>query len=389
MNSNEKFELFKKQVLEWRDAHEDEYIKFAEKMSRDDKITAYAKLYLKLGKSLPKFQKLWLSCWSGATRSDLSLVEKLSKETGIAQFLVEEFQQQKNGTTVPLLLSWMFSGAMFEVILGVLENTIKKNQIPTFVRPIIPRIMKADVSVSVKNGYRSVNDWKQYADDLAIVAPKSISLKILKDFIEANGEKLYVADATEEPQEAEVDVDLNPEQKSELEDKNSIAPTDHEAAEEETITATHSAEEPTENPTEEPVKEALPVEKFSNLLLCENKLFVVDVVRKHLLIHRRGVDIAELLLVLLDLEIYDGGDDTARFVKALKAEYEHQGVKIVSTRMVQNKISELRSMTTVQITNAKGIREPKKVHTYETPDYADDIERLRDKIKLAISTQSE
>ena len=46
-------------------------------------------------------------------------------------------------------------------------------------------------------------------------------------------------------------------------------------------------------------------------------------------------------------------------------------------------------MTTIQIINAKGLKEPKKVHTYETPDYADDIERLRDKIKLAISTQSE
>lgn len=380
MNNKEQFELFKQQVLEWRDAHEDEYINFAEKMSRDDKITAYAKLYLKLGKSLPRFQELWHSCWSGAKRSDLSLVEQLSKETGIAQFLVEEFQQQKNGTTVPLLLSWMFSGAMFEVILGVLENSINKNQIPTFVRPVIPRIMKADVSVSVKNGYRSVNDWKQYADDLAIVAPKSISLKILKDFIEANGEKLYVVDDTVESPEAEVDVDQNPEQKSEVEDSNSTAPVYQEAVEETITTALSS---------EKPVEESRPVEMFSNLLLCENKISVVDVVRKHLLIHRRGVDMAELLLVMLDLEIYDGGDDTARFVRALKAEYEHQGVKIVSARMVQNKISELRSMTTIQIINAKGLKEPKKVHTYETPDYADDIERLRDKIKLAISTQSE
>jgi hypothetical protein len=380
MNNKEQFELFKQQVLEWRDAHEDEYINFAEKMSRDDKITAYAKLYLKLGKSLPRFQELWHSCWSGAKRSDLSLVEQLSKETGIAQFLVEEFQQQKNGTMVPLLLSWMFSGAMFEVILGVLENSINKNQIPTFVRPVIPRIMKADVSVSVKNGYRSVNDWKQYADDLAIVAPKSISLKILKDFIEANGEKLYVVDDTVESPEAEVDVDQNPEQKSEVEDSNSTAPVYQEAVEETITTALSS---------EKPVEESRPVEMFSNLLLCENKISVVDVVRKHLLIHRRGVDMAELLLVMLDLEIYDGGDDTARFVRALKAEYEHQGVKIVSARMVQNKISELRSMTTIQIINAKGLKEPKKVHTYETPDYADDIERLRDKIKLAISTQSE
>lgn len=384
MNNKEQFELFKKQVLEWRDAHEDEYIEFAEKMSRDDKITAYAKLYLKLGKSLPRFQKLWHSCWSGAKKSDLSLVEQLSKETGIAQFLVEEFQQQKNGTMVPLLLSWMFSGAMFEVILGVLENSINKNQIPTFVRPIIPRIMKADVSVSVKNGYRSVNDWKQYADDLAIVAPKSISLKILKDFIEVNGQKLYVANAIEKSQEVEVDEDQNPEQESEGEDNSNIAPTDQET-EEETMIATHSAEEP----AEEAAEQSQPVEKFSNLLLCENKVSVVDVVRKHLLIHRRGVDIAELLLVILNLEIYDGGDDTARFVRALKAEYEHQGVKLVSARMVQNKISELRSMTTVQITNAKGIKEHKKVHTYETPDYADNIERLRDKIELAISTQSE
>ena len=380
MNNKEQFELFKQQVLEWRDAHEDEYINFAEKMSRDDKIIAYAILYLKLVKSLPRFQKLWHSCWSGAKRSDLSLVEQLSKETGIAQFLVEEFQQQKNGTMVPLLLSWMFSGAMFEVILGVFENSINKNQIPTFVRPVIPRIMKADVSVSVKNGYRSVNDWKQYADDLAIVAPKSISLKILKDFIEANGEKLYVVDDTVESPEAEVDVDQNPEQKSEVEDSNSTAPVYQEAVEETITTALSS---------EKPVEESRPVEMFSNLLLCENKISVVDVVRKHLLIHRRGVDMAELLLVLLDLEIYDGGDDTARFVRALKAEYEHQGVKIVSARMVQNKISELRSMTTIQIINAKGLKEPKKVHTYETPDYADDIERLRDKIKLAISTQSE
>ena len=380
MNNKEQFELFKQQVLEWRDAHEDEYINFAEKMSRDDKITAYAKLYLKLGKSLPRFQELWHSCWSGAKRSDLSLVEQLSKETGIAQFLVEEFQQQKNGTMVPLLLSWMFSGAMFEGILGVLENSINKNQIPTFVRPVIPRIMKADVSVSVKNGYRSVNDWKQYADDLAIVAPKSISLKILKDFIEANGEKLYVVDDTVESPEAEVDVDQNPEQKSEVEDSNSTAPVYQEAVEETITTALSS---------EKPVEESRPVEMFSNLLLCENKISVVDVVRKHLLIHRRGVDMAELLLVMLDLEIYDGRDDTARFVRALKAEYEHQGVKIVSARMVQNKISELRSMTTIQIINAKGLKEPKKVHTYETPDYADDIERLRDKIKLAISTQSE
>lgn len=163
--TNERWENFKQQVLEWKKAHKDEYIIFADIMNnRGDKVFRDMADFLK--EQLPELIEAWESHWQDDSNDEMRDLNEIVLKSDILKNWIGEMESNDAASKShvgPLTLCWIIYGQMFESIVRYYENLKQSKDVNKIQKmTIIPLLMKSAISASINSGYRTKHDWDMY-----------------------------------------------------------------------------------------------------------------------------------------------------------------------------------------------------------------------------------
>lgn len=181
----EKFETFKAGVLKWKNEHREEYNEFARIMTNCDE-TFYYQIFKAVSGQMRHITKEWELSWGDDGDATFDSVFILVSKEDLPQKISEMFSVPVHDTekkcgwmniarrmigmkpktkvrlSAPLLLSWLFYGKSFESMVAMLDKQMSNPHIERIDRMKCSLAYKSIISVSVKGGYRTKEDWERY-----------------------------------------------------------------------------------------------------------------------------------------------------------------------------------------------------------------------------------
>lgn len=195
MNMDEQkltYEQFKADILQWKDAHREEYRRFA-KMMADGNEMQYLAVCRAIFKQLPGIRREWELSWNDDSTDGLANINMQFAENAVPGQIVELYTKQreennplpdnippvtlwgriksffsgkssKPGVTLsaPLVLSWLYYGKSFEAMVSMIEKQMKNPKADNADRLGCSLVVKQIINVSIKNGFRTRADWDRY-----------------------------------------------------------------------------------------------------------------------------------------------------------------------------------------------------------------------------------
>lgn len=183
---SEKFEAFKAGLLKWKNEHREEYNEFARSMTNCDEIH-YCHIFKAVICQMPHIAKEWELSWGDDSDetfdsmfmlvtkenlpqqiADMFAVSAFNEETGGSEFwnkamhLIGKKPKTKVRLSAPLLLSWLFYGKSFESMVAMIEQQMSNPSVSRSDKLKCSLAAKSIIAASIKNGYRTRKDWKQY-----------------------------------------------------------------------------------------------------------------------------------------------------------------------------------------------------------------------------------
>ncbi len=183
--NKEKFEAFKADILKWKNEHREEYNEFARIMTNCDE-TFYYQIFKAVSGQMRHIAREWELSWGDDGDETFDSVFILISKENLPQKINEMFSvavpdsEEKAGLinkvrralglktkarvrmSAPLLLSWLFYGKSFESMVAMLEKQISNPHIERIDRMKCSLAYKSIISVSVKGGYRTKENWERY-----------------------------------------------------------------------------------------------------------------------------------------------------------------------------------------------------------------------------------
>lgn len=181
----EKFEVFKARILKWKSEHREEYNEFARIMTNCDE-TFYYQIFKAVSGQMRHIAREWELSWGDDGDETFDSIFILVSKENLPQKINEMFSVPVHDTerkcgwmniarrmigmkpkmkvrlSAPLLLSWLFYGKSFESMVAMLDKQISNPHIERIDRMKCSLAYKSIISVSVKGGYRTKEDWESY-----------------------------------------------------------------------------------------------------------------------------------------------------------------------------------------------------------------------------------
>ena len=144
------FNAFKEDLLQWKNAHQEEYAQFARQMNDGDGFQ-FVRFFYAANQQLPGLMKTWQTFYDDDTVDNLSQMSLYFKEKAIPQHIIAQFQRQRDEAPIvrpqtkwpfrlwrnqqsyekpkehimlsaPLVLSWLVFGRSFETMADALTS---------------------------------------------------------------------------------------------------------------------------------------------------------------------------------------------------------------------------------------------------------------------------
>ena len=186
------FNTFKEDLLQWKNAHQEEYAQFARQMNDGDGFQ-FVRFFYAANQQLPGLMKTWQTFYDDDTVDNLSQMSLYFKEKAIPQHIIAQFQRQKDEAHIvrpqtkwpfrlwknqqsiekpkeqimlsaPLELSWLVFGRSFETMADALTSIANDPSAGTLERLVCSYTIKHVIEASIKSGYRTHESWREYIE---------------------------------------------------------------------------------------------------------------------------------------------------------------------------------------------------------------------------------
>lgn len=183
--TNEKFEAFKSDLLKWKNEHREVYNEFARYMTNCDG-SMYYHIFKAVSRQMPHIAKEWNLSWDDDADEKFDSMFMLVTKENLPKQISEMFaettpeMEQKSGfcdmvrrilglkpkkqvkLSAPLVLSWLFYGKSFESMVAMMDKQQSNKKVERSDKLKCSYAIQAIISVSIKNGYRTKEDWDRY-----------------------------------------------------------------------------------------------------------------------------------------------------------------------------------------------------------------------------------
>ena len=211
MNMNgqkQTYEQFKADIFQWKDTHREEYRRFA-KMMADGNEMQYLAVCRAIFKQLPGIKKEWQMSWCDDSTDAFRNIGLHFKDNAVPGQIVELYRKQReeDATTppssfwgkvksffrdmsghvtlsAPLVLSWLYYGKSFEAMVDMVSRQAGHPKAGNAERMGCSIVVRQIIEVSIKNGFRTKEDWDKHFAMKGAIEKGSIgewALQSLKD----------------------------------------------------------------------------------------------------------------------------------------------------------------------------------------------------------------
>ena len=203
------YEQFKADILQWKDAHREEYRRFA-KMMADGNEMQYLAVCRAIFKQLPGIRQEWQQSWCDDSTDSFRNIGLHFKENAVPGQIVELYRKQREEDaappsslwgrmryifrqtlrkrcvtlSAPLVLSWLYYGKSFEAMVDMVSRQAGHPKAGNAERMGCSIVVKQIIEVSIKNGFRTQEDWDEHFAMKGAIEKGSIgewALQSLKD----------------------------------------------------------------------------------------------------------------------------------------------------------------------------------------------------------------
>ena len=191
MNMDEQkqtYEQFKADILQWKDAHREEYTRFA-KMMADGNEVQYLAVCRAIFRQLPGIKKEWQISWCDDSTDGFENIGLHFKENAVPEQIVELYRKQREEDatsppsslwgrmryifrqslrkrrvtlSAPLVLSWLYYGKSFEAMVDMVSRQAGHPKAGNAERMGCSIVVRQIIEVSIKNGFRTQEDWDSH-----------------------------------------------------------------------------------------------------------------------------------------------------------------------------------------------------------------------------------
>ena len=182
------YEQFKADILQWKDAHREEYTRFA-KMMADGNEVQYLAVCRAIFRQLPGIKKEWQISWCDDSTDGFENIGLHFKENAVPEQIVELYRKQREEDTTPppatfwgrmryifrqslrkrrvtlsapLVLSWLYYGKSFEAMVDMVSRQAGHPKAGNAERMGCSIVVRQIIEVSIKNGFRTQEDWDRH-----------------------------------------------------------------------------------------------------------------------------------------------------------------------------------------------------------------------------------
>lgn len=182
------YEQFKADILQWKDAHREEYTRFA-KMMADGNEVQYLAVCRAIFRQLPGIKKEWQMSWCDDSTDGFRNIDLHFKENAVPGQIVELYRKQREEDTAPppttfwgrmkyifrqslrkhcvtlsapLVLSWLYYGKSFEAMVDMVSRQAGHPKAGNAERMGCSIVVRQIIEVSIKNGFRTQEDWDRH-----------------------------------------------------------------------------------------------------------------------------------------------------------------------------------------------------------------------------------
>ena len=181
------YEQFKADILQWKDAHREEYRRFA-KMMADGNEMQYLAVCRAIFKQLPGIRREWQQSWCDDSTDSFRNIGLHFKENAVPGQIVELYRKQREEDaappsslwgrmkyifrqslrkrcvtlSAPLVLSRLYYGKSFEAMVDMVSRQAGHPKAGNAERMGCSIVVKQIIEVSIKNGFRTQEDWNEH-----------------------------------------------------------------------------------------------------------------------------------------------------------------------------------------------------------------------------------
>ena len=191
MNMDEQqltYEQFKEDILRWKNTHREEYVRFARLMTNGDE-KQYLAICRAIFRQLPKIKTEWELCWNDDSAENFANIDLQFKENAVPGQIVELYRKQREEDaapppstfwgrmkyifrqslrkrcvtlSAPLVLSWLYYGKSFEAMGDMVSRQAGHPKAGNAERMGCSIVVRQIIEVSIKNGFRTQEDWDSH-----------------------------------------------------------------------------------------------------------------------------------------------------------------------------------------------------------------------------------
>lgn len=344
-------EEFKQQVLQWKNNHRDEYTHFVSVMNEMPEEMLFP-LIAKFMKKGGKLRKEWERRCNDDSEDNFDGFTAEFAASSLPETLVKEFYAEapieqvsptsemrkssriwiaiknkllmrkpvpKVSLSVPLILAWLYYGKSFERMVDYMNANIGYKKLNNAERATMSLVMKQAVNVSIKNGFRTQEDWNRYfANQKAIKDGKADEWIIETMNAEAAAEQKEQQEVSELVKAKEQIATMEQEKRAiadeakskdatiqELRQQNERAQIENSKLEmslSKVQCQVEAAMQNTPKPSGRPKSKDQLLEDYLN---CDCKSEVIDVIRKYAIANNTGDKLALPFYALSKLDLFN------------------------------------------------------------------------------------
>ena len=209
------YEQFKADILQWKEAHREEYRRFA-KMMADGNEMQYLAVCRAIFKQLPGIRREWQQSWCDDSTDSFRNIGLHFKENAVPEQIVELYRKQREEDatsppssfwgrmryifrqslrkrrvtlSAPLVLSWLYYGKSFEAMVDMVSRQAGHPKAGNAERMGCSIVVRQIIEVSIKNGFRTQEDWDRHLAMKSAIEKGGIgewALQSVKDKIGGN-----------------------------------------------------------------------------------------------------------------------------------------------------------------------------------------------------------
>lgn len=185
VTNKEKFEAFKATILKWKNEHREEYNEFARQMDNCNE-EYYCHIFRTIMLRAPHIAKEWKLSWGDDADEKFESTFISFKQGNVPEEMKRLFAETEDDEksdcslwnriltilskkrkpkvklSAPLVLSWLLYGKSFETMVAMANKQMNRFGVERTDKMRCSFVAKQIISVSIKNGYRTKEDWQRY-----------------------------------------------------------------------------------------------------------------------------------------------------------------------------------------------------------------------------------